>query len=70
LIVSSEGEVSANPEAVKQALFFYMYTNKQASPQLFKSLATDATAQKESAEIANVIGKLIPLKCFMVFPLA
>ena len=41
---------------------FYMYTNKQASPQLFKSLATDATAQKESDEIANVIGKLIHLK--------
>ncbi len=55
-----QGEINRNPEAVQQALMFFMYTtkNQQSSMPIFKALATDATIQKESDDIANVIGEL------------
>lgn len=54
----TQGEINRNPEAVQQALMFFMYTtkNQQSSMPIFKALATDATIQKESDDIANVIG--------------
>ena len=51
----SQGELNENPDAVLQAVQFFMYSQNQSPTKLpFKVLATNEVIEKESIEIEKM----------------
>ena len=57
IVLISQGELKENPDAVIQAVKFFMFsTNHQQPAQMFKAITTDDMIEKESLEIENIMG--------------
>jgi len=66
----TEDEVKENPDAVIQAVKYYMWGNNHVAHHMFKPITTAAKIQQESEEIDNIMEvQLQRLQlCLLVLP--